>query len=54
MRRNENKMILNKRDSGYIKGIAIIMMVFHHFFAFPEWQLTTGLFMGGGVFSVSL
>lgn len=41
-------MILNKRDSGYIKGIAIIMMIFHHFFAFPEWQLTTGLFMGGG------
>lgn len=27
---------LDKRTSSFIKGIAIVMMVYHHFYAFSE------------------
>jgi hypothetical protein len=29
-------MILSKNDSNYLKGIAMILMMLHHLFAFPE------------------
>lgn len=28
----------SKEKTEYIKGIAILLMLFHHFFGFPEWQ----------------
>lgn len=30
-------LLLDKQDTSCLKGIAILMMVFHHCFAFPQW-----------------
>ena len=30
-------LLLDKQDTACLKGIAILMMVFHHCFAFPQW-----------------
>lgn len=43
----ENK-IFDKDMSIMIKGIAIILMLFHHFFAFPEWLVDGNTFIGIG------
>lgn len=40
--------ILNKRNSKYIKAIGIVMMVTHHFFAFPDKWLQSNLFISIG------
>lgn len=45
-----NDNILNRNISRYIKAVAIIMMVIHHFFAFPDRWLQSNLFITGGVF----
>lgn len=29
---------IKKEDTNYIKGIALILMFFHHFFTYPEWR----------------
>lgn len=34
---------INKEESYIIKGIAILLMLVHHFFTFPQW-----IIMGGG------
>lgn len=43
-----NDNILDQKISRYIKAIAIIMMVIHHFFAFPDRWLESNLFITGG------
>ena len=30
---------IEKEATNYIKGIAIVLMFFHHFFTFPEWYI---------------
>ena len=45
-----NDNILDQKISRYIKAIAIIMMVIHHFFAFPDRWLESNLFITGGVY----
>lgn len=40
----EKKVAFDKVTTSYIKGIAIVMMIVHHFFAFPEWQMKGDLY----------
>lgn len=35
-----------KRESDWIKGIAIAMMLFHHLFGFPQWILDGNMYVG--------
>ena len=50
---NKKKFIFDKETTAYIKGVAIVMMIVHHFFAFPEWQLKEDMYISllriGGV-----
>lgn len=39
------RKVLDKKTSTYIKAIAIVMMVFHHFFAFPDQLLQEDLYV---------
>ncbi len=34
-----NQFIFSKKQTEYIKGIAILLMLVHHFFGFPEWYV---------------
>ena len=49
----KKKFIFDKETTAYIKGVAIVMMIVHHFFAFPEWQLKEDMYISllriGGV-----
>ena len=40
--------ILDQKTSRYIKAVAIVMMVIHHFFAFPDRWLESNLFITWG------
>ena len=41
----ENR-IFDKNMSIMIKGVAIILMLFHHFFGFPNWIIQGNMFIG--------
>ena len=43
----ENR-IFDKNMSIMIKGVAIILMLFHHFFGFPDWIIEGNMFIGLG------
>ncbi len=34
----DRKPFIEKTDTNYIKGIALILMFIHHFFTFPQWR----------------
>lgn len=42
-----------KRESDIIKGIAIIMMFWHHFFCFPAWISKTNMYIGIHIHGIS-
>lgn len=39
-----SSIFFNKDDTNTIKGIAVVMMLTHHFFTFPEWWTDATIF----------
>ncbi|WP_315078314.1 acyltransferase family protein [uncultured Clostridium sp.] len=60
MTKNSKEFTFDKHSSQTIKGIAIIMMVFHHFFGFPKWIIypneytSMGLTLGNAPIEVTI
>ena len=47
----KKSIIFDKLTTSNIKGIAIVMMIINHFFAFPEWQMKKNMYIS--IFMIS-